>query len=354
MKENKTGKKRSLMLKILVAVLVVLLLLLLAAVIAFNYVLSRFGRFEDDPLISDTTPVTDEFVVDESVAGGETLITVDPTDITMTAVEELQGDVINVMLIGQDRRPGEGRARSDTMILISINEEKGSILMTSFMRDTYVQIPGYLDNRLNAAYRYGGTELMNETFLVNFGIQIDGNVMVDFEAFQDVIDILGGVDLYVTENEAMAMRMAGFDGTYAGMNHLDAEAAMYYARVRWIDSDYNRTQRQRKVLLAIADSLRNADIITILDLIDQVLPCIVTNLSNAQIVDYTTIGLGMLANGTEIETLRIPANDAHYSASIRGMAVLVPDLQMCREDLEAFIYLVDVPETTEAAEVSEP
>ena len=346
MQQNNTGKKRSLMLKLLIALLVVLLLLLLAGVAAFNYVLSRFSRFEDDPAMTDTTPIADEFDPDESVEGGETLMTVDPTDITMNAVEQLQGDVINVMLIGQDRRPGEYRARSDTMILISINEKKGTIAMTSFMRDTYVQIPGYLDNRLNAAYRYGGTELMNETFLVNFGIEIDGNVMVDFESFMDIIDILGGVDVNVTATEASVMRGHGYEGIYAGTSHMDGEAAMYYARLRWIDSDYNRTQRQRKILLGIANSLKNADIITILDMIDQVLPCIVTNLSNAQIVEYTTIGLSMLAEGTEIETLRIPANDAHYSASIRGMAVLVPDLEMCREDLEEFIYLVDVPETT--------
>ena len=351
MAKNKTGKKRSILLSILGILLVLLLVAVIGGVVAFNYVLGKLGRFDEDPVISDTTPITDEFITDESVEGAKTLVTVDPEEIVMETVDTLQGDVINIMLIGQDRRPGEGRARSDTMILISINEKKNSILMTSFMRDTYVQIPGYLDNRLNAAYRYGGTELMNETFLVNFGLEIDGNVMVDFEAFQDIIDILGGVDVYVTEDEAMAMRMSGFDGIYAGMNHLDSEAAMYYSRLRWIDSDYNRTQRQRKVLLAIADSLKNSDVITMLDLIDQVLPCIVTNLSNAQIVEYATIGLGMMTDGVEIETLRIPANDAHYSASIRGMSVLVPDLEMCREDLEEFIYLVDVPE---AAETQQP
>lgn len=335
--------------------LIVLLSLLLAGLLAIamigNYYLGRLNRFENPVPNASEPKMSDEFDT-ETQPGIETLETVDASDVTFPTVEVLEGDMINIMLIGQDRRPGEERSRSDSMILVTLNKQKNTIQLTSFMRDLYVQIPGYLDNRLNVAYRYGDVPLMNETFRVNFGLEIDGNVMVDFETFQDIIDILGGVDVYVTGNEAMAMRMSGFDGIYEGMNHLNSEEAMYFSRLRWIDSDYNRTQRQRKVLLGIADSLKNSDVITMLDLIDQVLPCIVTNLSNAQIVEYATIGLGMMADGVEIQTMRIPANDAHYDASIRGMAVLVPDLEMCREDLEEFIYLVDVPVPT--AETEQP
>ena len=102
--------------------------------------------------------------------------------------------------------------------------------------------------------------------------------------------------------------------------------------------DYGRTDRQRRVLMAIADSFRDADLITIFNVIDQVLPHIVTNLSDAQIIEYATTGLSILGNGGTMETLRIPQDDAHYNANIRGMAVLVPNLEMCREDLQEFIY----------------
>ena len=102
--------------------------------------------------------------------------------------------------------------------------------------------------------------------------------------------------------------------------------------------DYGRTDRQRRVLIAIAESFRDADLVTIFNVIDQVLPHIVTNLTDAQIIEYATTGLGILTGGGEMETLRIPQDDAHYPASIRGMSVLVPDLEMCREDLREFIY----------------
>ena len=103
-------------------------------------------------------------------------------------------------------------------------------------------------------------------------------------------------------------------------------------------NDYGRTDRQRRVLMAIGESFRDADLKTIFDVIDQILPHIVTNLSDAQIIEYATAGLTILGSGGEMQTFRIPQDDAHRSASIRGMAVLVPDLEMCREDLQEFIY----------------
>ena len=102
--------------------------------------------------------------------------------------------------------------------------------------------------------------------------------------------------------------------------------------------DYGRTDRQRRVIIAIAESFRDANLVTIFNVIDQVLPHIVTNLTDAQIIEYATTGLTILCDGGQMDTLRIPQNDAHYNANIRGMAGLVPNLEMCREDLLEFIY----------------
>jgi LCP family protein required for cell wall assembly len=251
----------------------------------------------------------------------------------------LEGDMINIMLIGQDRRPGEERARSDSMILVTINQEKNTIQLTSFMRDLYVQIPGYMDNRLNVAYRYGGTSLMNDTFKVNFGLEIDGNVMVDFDEFTDIIEILGGVTLEISSAEAKYMNDRSDNSFKAGVNYMNAEDALTFTRMRYAaGGDYGRTDRQRRVLMAIAESFRDADLVTIFNVIDQVLPHIVTNLTDAQIIEYATKGLTILGNGGQMDTLRIPQDDAHYNANIRGMAVLVPNLEACREDLREFIY----------------
>ena len=321
-------------------VLSLLLVALIAVALGMNYIFGRLGRFENPtPSGGETIEVIPDETETDPQENLEGLESVDASDVVFETVEVLEGDMINIMLIGQDRRPGEDRARSDSMILVTLNKEKNTIQLTSFMRDLYVQIPGYLDTRLNAAYRYGGTDLMNETFKVNFGLEIDGNVMVDFDEFTEIIEILGGVTLDISSAEAKYMNSASDNHFSAGSNYFNAEDALTFTRMRYAaGNDYGRTDRQRRVLMAIAYSLRDADLVTIFNLIAQVLPLIVTNLSDAQIIDYATTGLSILAGGGEIQTFRIPQDDAHYSANIRGMAVLVPNLEMCREDLKEFIY----------------
>ncbi len=338
---KKTGKKGNIWLKIAIVVLAIVLVIMLLGVVAVNYVLGRLGRF-DDPAVegSGGETYTDEFDTDSTIDGQETIQTVDASDVTFQDVEVLEGEnIVNVMLIGQDKRPGEDRSRSDTMILVSLNKEKNAVQLTSFMRDTYVQIPGYLDNRLNVAYRYGGTELMNETFKKNFGLEIDGNVMVDFTEFATIIDMLGGVDIELSSEEVSYMHNSGYTSLSVGENHLNGEEALTFVRMRYVSGgDYGRTERQRRVLTSLANSFRGASFATIWSMVDEILPHVVTNLSDAQILEYVTTGVSLMAGGAEIQSMRIPADDAHYGAMIDGMSVLVPDLEMCREDLADFIY----------------
>ena len=332
-------KKRSGCLIVLIVVLALVLVLLIAAALGMNYLFGRLGRFENPVPSGETVGMLPEETETDPRENVEGLETVDATDITFETVDVLEGDMINIMLIGQDRRPGEDRARSDSMILVTLNKDRGTIQLTSFMRDLYVQIPGYMDTRLNAAYRYGGTDLMNETFKVNFGLEIDGNVMVDFDEFTDIIEILGGVTLDISSAEAKYMNNNSSNRFSAGSNYFNAEDALTFTRMRYAaGGDYGRTDRQRRVIMAIAESFRDADLMTIFNVIDQVLPHIVTNLTDAQIIEYATAGLSILGSGGQMETFRIPQDDAHYNANIRGMAVLVPNLEMCREDLKEFIY----------------
>ena len=337
--EKGQKKKRSGCLIFLIVILSLVLVMLIAAAVGMNYIFDRLGHFENPTPEGETVVMLPDETETDPQENVEGLESVDASDVVFETVDVLEGDMINIMLIGQDRRPGEERARSDSMILVTLNKEKGTIQLTSFMRDLYVQIPGYMDTRLNAAYRYGGTDLMNETFKVNFGLEIDGNVMVDFDEFTEIIEILGGINIYMDGNEAHYMNK-WVDGNFQkGMNYLDAEQALAFVRMRYLSGgDYGRTDRQRRVITAIAESLRDADLKTIFNLIDQVLPHIVTNLTDAQIIEYATTGLTILGNGGKMETFRIPQDDAHYNANIRGMAVLVPNLEMCREDLKEFIY----------------
>ena len=338
--EGEQKKKKSGCLIFLIVMLSLLLVALIVVAVGMNYIFGRLGHFENPEPSDGTIPkMSDEFDVEGNQEGGENFETVDASDVVFETVDVLEGDMINIMLIGQDRRPGEERARSDSMILVTINQEKNTIQLTSFMRDLYVQIPGYMDNRLNVAYRYGGTDLMNDTFKVNFGLEIDGNVMVDFDEFTEIIEILGGVTLKISSAEAKYMNNASDNHFKEGTNYFNAEDALTFTRMRYAaGGDYGRTDRQRRVIMAIAESFRDADLITIFNVIDQVLPHIVTNLTDAQIIEYATKGLTILGNGGSMETLRIPQDDAHYNANIRGMAVLVPNLEACREDLREFIY----------------
>ena len=332
-------KKKSGCLIVMIVALVIVLVLLIAAALGLNYVFGRLGRFENPVQEGETIAVLPDETETDPAENVEGLESVDASDVVFETVDVLEGDVVNIMLIGQDRRPGEDRARSDSMILVSLNKQKGTIQLTSFMRDLYVQIPGYMDNRLNAAYRYGGTDLMNDTFKVNFGLEIDGDVMVDFDEFTEIIEILGGVTLKISGAEAKYMNNASDNHFKEGTNYFNAEDALTFTRMRYAaGGDYGRTDRQRRVIMAIAESFRDADLVTIFNVIDQVLPHIVTNLTDAQIIEYATKGLTILGNGGSMETLRIPQDDAHYNANIRGMAVLVPNLEACREDLREFIY----------------
>ena len=322
--------------------LIVFLSLVLAALLAVavmgNYYLGRLNRFEN-PVPNGSEPkMSDEFDT-ATQEGIESMETVDASDVIFETVDVLEGDMINIMLIGQDRRPGEERSRSDSMILVTLNKQKNTIQLTSFMRDLYVQIPGYLDNRLNVAYRYGDVTLMNETFLVNFGLEIDGNVMVDFDEFTKIIEVIGGVTLEISQAEADYMNKKSDNSFQAGVNYMNAEDALTFTRMRYAaGGDYGRTDRQRRVLMALAESVRHEDVWTLLELFDKILPHISTNLDNAQILQCIKDGAAILSKGGQIQTYRIPQDDAHYPASIRGMAVLVPDLEECREDLQEFIF----------------
>ena len=228
-------------------------------------------------------------------------------------LDNIYGDhLINILLIGQDRRPGEGRQRSDSMILVSINKSNNTITLTSFMRDQYVQIPGYKPNKLNVAFAYGGMNLLRKTLELNFGVKVDGMVEVDFSGFEKIIDRLGGVDIKLTTAEAAYLNTLYEIGMLSspvivGVNHLDAKQALVYVSIREIDTDYHRASRQRKVLLSLIETYKTLPLDQMLSLMDELLPLISTDLTNLEIMRYAIDIFPMMSSAT-IETLRIPVD----------------------------------------------
>lgn len=239
-------------------------------------------------------------------------------------------DLINIMLVGQDRRPGQGRQRSDSMILCSINPSTGQVSLISFLRDLYVSLPGgYSNNRMNAAYAFGGFELLDATLLENFGVPVDAHIEVDFAGFEAVINKLGGVDVELSAAEANYLG----GGCHTGMNHLNGKQALNFARIRKLDSDFGRAGRQREVVMAVFQKIRTLSLPQLLDTAQAILPYLSTDMSNGEIIQMAT-RLFPLLSSADIKSCHIPAEGTYRSTYVRGMAVLVPDLKANRAKLE--------------------
>ncbi len=237
------------------------------------------------------------------------------------------GDVVNILLVGQDLDKGNG-VRSDSMILCTFNKEKNAIILTSFLRDLYVEIPGYADNRINAAYTYGGIGLLKKTLNHNFGIEVDGSVQVDFSKFKEIINLLGGVTLDLTEAEVKFInpRAVG-DKLSVGTNVLNGSQALWYARNRYdVDGDFSRTNRQRKLINALMEEYKNKRLTEMLGILNDVLPLVTTDISKTDLTAYAVTLTPLLAKA-EIRTQSIPVSGGYRDAMIGGKAVLVPDME---------------------------
>lgn len=331
---------------ILIAICVVLGLVLAGLIGAAVWVDGLLGKVdrveeEEEQTLSSEEAATMTEEPEEETHTGPTVLPEDIEPVVTTPTVSQKEGTVNILLVGQDRREGQGRQRSDAMILCTFDSDRDTVTLTSFLRDTYVYIPGYGHQKLNAAYAYGGFRLLNETLAVNFGVHVDGNVEVDFSGFTGIIDLLGGVDIELSQAEVDYMITNGnfeySDGSdwdlKPGINRLTGDQALAYARIRKLDSDFGRTGRQRKVLLALIDQCRGQKLSTLLELVDQVLPLVTTNLTDGQIVRYATRFFPMLSGS--INTRYIPAAGTYTEEYVSGVgACLIPDLEKNRQILQ--------------------
>lgn len=249
-------------------------------------------------------------------------------------------NVVNILLIGVDRRKNEA-ARSDSMILCTFNKSQGTITLTSFMRDMYLKIPGYKSNRINVSYALGGMSLLNETISYNFGVESDGAVEIDFSHFEELIDLLGGIELELTSQEANYINKECGSKLTAGVQTLNGEEALWYSRCRKVggDGDFGRTNRQRIVLTKLLNEYKSKSLTELIGMMDDILPMVTTNMTKDEILGYIKDLFPMLATA-QIVTSRIPADGAYYNAKINEMSVLVPDIpknsELLRQILEEY------------------
>lgn len=293
---------------------------------------------EDDAL----TPLTEEELLEVLAADDGTFVVL-PEGFTMSDT-----DVFTVLLIGSDAY-GEERGRSDTMILAQLNAKAGTVKLVSFLRDLYVPIPGKGSNRLNASYAWGGQKLLRRTLEKNFGVTVDAYVEVNFARLVQVVDAIGGVDIEVSEEEMRQVnsilrfyntKMGDPEEdelleTYGASVHLTGKQALCFARIRKIDGDVQRTNRQRKVLEAAFRQVSQRSLTELTALVLDNLDAVNTDLTMEDMVKL--VPLAIRCRNASFDTLTIPQEGSYRFAMANGMSVVKADMRTNQEALWAFL-----------------
>lgn len=362
---RKKKKKMKLWKKILLTLLTVIVILVVAGVAVaygvFHHYYSMLNVVDpDDEVVETYTGEEDETDIgedetDNSLSDEE----VDEIDSQMEADQEelskyIDGDtdddedttqvstvdtsnLYNILLIGVDSRSDNFSGRSDMIMLITINKSSKKVVITSILRDTYVSISGYKNNRINAAYAFGGASLLISTIKQNFGISVDDYVIVNFYSIVSMIDYIGGVDISVTAEEipyinsyaSSQISIMGYsdttllDPSVTGMVHMNGNLALAYGRVRYVGTDFARTERQRTVALAALNKVKTMSLSSLNSMAETFLPEVKTSLSESDCLSLMSMVLSI--GDYSISTLTIPQSGTWSNATIRKMAVLTVD-----------------------------
>lgn len=242
-------------------------------------------------------------------------------------------EIENILVLGLDRRSDGEATRSDTIMVATIDNKNDSLKLTSLMRDIYVSIPGHRDNKLNTAYAFGGVELAMETVNENFDLNIERYVVLDFSAFEEIIDAVGGISIELTGAEARAVNRnlddrAMIDGSNprkhyiddAGTHTLNGKQALAYARIRDIgNDDFDRVERQQIVLSRLFDQVKTLNPLRFPSLLSAILPYVETNFTTLEILSLGTTVLGF--RDRQVHRFRLPINGAFSPQTVRGGAL---------------------------------
>ena len=356
-KRKKNGKKKmSKKKKLLIALLIVVIILIIAAItvtaVIFHYIgkvkvedpktaFPKVDSVVDDDLTSE--PDSPKEVIDEAKKRIDENLANKATEIVS------DDNVINVLLIGTDSRGNDDRGRSDSMILVSVNKNTKQVVMTSFLRDIYLYIPDTEYTRLNHAYAYGGPDLLIQTLESNFKVRIDRYVRVNFFSFVDVVDEVGGVEIDVTDEEVEYIntylkeinRLEGFSETDSqlssgGKQNLNGRQALAYSRIRYIGTDFQRTQRQRTVLETLFKKMKGLSMGELSDLLDVLLPQLATNMTEGEMFSFVVDSPSYLSY--EVIQNRIPVDGSWDFMTVNSMSVIGIDFDENIDSLRKTIY----------------
>ncbi|MCD7714881.1 MAG: LCP family protein [Lachnospiraceae bacterium] len=249
-------------------------------------------------------------------------------------------DIYSILLIGSDRREDNWNGNSDVMIVMTVNTNTQKIILTSYMRDLYADIPGYGVHKLNYAYAAAGADKLIETLEESYDIEIDNYAAVDFDGMADIVDLLGGVDVALNEdeveylNQELEVAEEQSDEEDADtIYHLTGAQAVSYMRIRYVgNADYERTQRQRNVLSEIFENAKEMSAAELTELAQEILEMTDHDISALDMISL----LGSLSGLTEYELVenRIPYDGLYTTQD----EMLVPDFEATIEKLHEVLY----------------
>ena len=256
-------------------------------------------------------------------------------------------NVMNILLIGTDERSNtfSANARSDSMIIVSINKAKGTVKLVSLERGMGVpvlegQYAGQYD-WLTHIFRYGGANLLVKTVRTCFNLDIDKYVRVNFNSVRNVVDMIGGIDIYLTAAEANAIDVdnTGYEANTAssGVYRLYGDKALSFARLRSIDSDWQRVERQRKVILAVVQRIKSANLFELDSVANAVLPLVQTNLTKWEIGELVMYVPSFV--NSSFDQMTIPKSGTYGGMTgMGGRGMFAPDFNLNSEILHEFLY----------------
>ena len=340
MEKQRMSKKKRTVIIVLCCIAALLLALLIAGFILWKTVFGQMGRLDatENTLSSQEESMILNEGNQETVGEDFTGPSYNAQDVTVPTepVENVSDseNVIHILLVGQDRRSGQSRQRSDAMILCTINKAEKTLVFTSFLRDTWVSIPGYYNERLNVPYALKGFGLLNDTLEHNFGVRADYNVEVDFSGFEQIIDAVGGVSVSLTSAEAYHLNNMGFGWSLTeGVNLLNGQQALRYSRIRKLDSDFGRTNRQRTVLNSLVETAKHLSATRLYELVNTLLPMVRTDMTDSDIAKLMVELLPILPD-LQITNQSIPYGNNYQFASIDGKSVIVLDGDNLQKNLD--------------------
>ena len=259
-------------------------------------------------------------------------------EVQIAQKEQKEDEVINVLLVGTDTRdPNAEMGRSDTMMMLSYNKTQKKSTIVSFLRDSLVEIDGHGKTRLGHAYAYGGVGLTINTLNQTYDLDIQKYATINFDNLVSVIDEIGGVEVFISEEEAEYYRQCGMPDIVAGDVTLTGSQALVHARNRTLGSDFERTRRQRSVMYGVyRNVMSEKDPAAIMALITYCMDYVKTNMSVTEIYELAMEVL--TTENLKMQQAAIPQDGMYKGITYEGMSVLEIDLEANKEYLHGLLY----------------